>query len=219
MNDNEELKARSVELAERAFRLRDKAKDGNTQEKLHAAGNELIMIDNRRRFYDSQRELEQGDTWSEDQRTLAHEINVADRNMRGTIIISFESSLEYLNQWFQSVSDNPPEGVTELIENLVEELQIIKTSGSDNRRKEAINFIITFIEEVLQYSHKDEDIKNEMTDPTVLMLRDIRDSLLVHRELMFDENELVTRYKSEGQRIERLGLARHQLAELYKSAG
>ena len=55
-----------------------------------------------------------------------------------------------------------------------------------------------------------------MIDPLVMDLRNVRDSLLVHRELLYDEEDLLNRYKTEGETIERLGIVRHQLDELYR---
>ena len=218
ITNNDELKARSVELAERAFRLRDRAEDTPTKEKLHNAGNELVLIDNRQRFYDAQRILEQGDAWTEDQRALAHELNVADRTYRGNNSISFEDARQFIETLVATTTNSRPNGIDELTEKLSQHFRTLTVSNDEQRRKVAIDFILSYIEEGLQHSHNEEGIKNEMTDPIVLTLRGIRDSLLVHRELLFDENELMNTYQNEGAQIERLGLARHQLDQLYAAA-
>ena len=214
--DNDELKARSIELAERAFRLRDRATDTDTKEKLHATGNELIQVDNRQRFYDAQRILERGDVWTEDQRTLAHEINVADRQLRGGVTLTIEQALKYVEQWVEAAKKvTVDQDVT--TEPLEEHFRTLLVSNDEIRRKNAIGYLLSYAEDILQYAHVNDHPENEMTDPAVLAVRDIRDSLLVHRELLFDEEDLVEKFKNEGQAIDRLGLARHQVEELYKS--
>jgi hypothetical protein len=220
MADTDELKARSIELAERAFRLRDRATDEDTRKKLHATGNELIMTDNAHRFYDAQGILEVGDVWVEDQRVLAHEMSVVDRMMRRATSISFDSALDAVNEWVEGSLDQQSEkDADNLTVRLAESLRTLLVSNDEHRRKDAIAFVLSYVEDVLRYSHTQEpNPEYEMEDPLILKLRDIRDSLLVHRELLYDEDELVDGFKNEGDKVERLGLARHQLDELYKAA-
>jgi hypothetical protein len=216
MNDNDELKARSIELAERAFRLRDRAPDTKTEQKLHATGNELININNRQRFYDAQRSLEIAENWTEDQRALAHEISVADRNLRGIGSVDIKETLETLQQWViaantKKVTDNPTTLLNQHLEKLL-------TTGNESGERDSVTYVLSYIEDALQFAHNDENPQDEITYPIILNLRNFRDSLIVHRELLYDEDELITKYQNESEKIQRLGLARQQLDELYKAA-
>ncbi len=216
-NDNDELKARSVELAERAFRLRDRIGDNDSKEKLHTVGNELINIDNRHRFYDAQRVLETSGAWTEDQRALAHEISVADRNVHGFNNMDIQESIKLLGQWAQiALNDTVPDKPDGKLVLLGQNLQILVSSEDKRLRKDAVSYALSYVEEVLRFAHEDENQEDEMIDPLVMDLRNVRDSLLVHRELLYDEEDLLNRYKTEGETIERLGIVRHQLDELYR---
>ena len=217
MNNDDELKARSIELAERAFRLRDRAQEPTDKEKLHAAGNELINIENPQRFYDAQRMLEIGGIWTEDQRSLAHEMNVADRGHRGSAPVTLASAVELISKWIYPIKEmsldaNDPRNT------LLYMAQVLIAGDDNEEYKKAIGYLISYVENILQYAHEDEIVRDEMADTFVLSLRNVRDALLVHRELLYDEDQLVNTYKHEGEKVEQIGLLRHQLDELYKTA-
>lgn len=214
MNDTDELKARAVELAERALRLRDRATDDNTKEKLHSVNNELINLENRQRFYDAQKSLEVVENWTEDQRALAHEMSVADRQLRGLTSLSIKDTINQLFEIIEKIGDSADSSITLLGTNL----RILTETGNSSQKKNALSYILGFLEDMLQHIDQDDDHQNELTDPSVLKFRNMRDSLLIDRELLYDENDLVNNYKSEGEKIDRLGLARHQLDELYNQA-
>ena len=214
MNDNDELKARSIELAERAIRLRDRALDEDTKKKLHYVNNELINIDNRQRFYDAQTPLELVENWTEDQRALAHEINVADRQMRGIQSFNLEETVNQLIEIIDRMSESPSLVITKVAESL----QILLSNRARSERKAAVNYVLAFLEDALQKEDEGDVQQNESVDPTLIKFRNMRDSLLVHRELLYDAGELVEEYRFEGEKIERLGLLRHELDELYSKA-
>ena len=214
MNDTDELKARAVELAERALRLRDRATDDNTKEKLHTVNNELINLENRQRFYDAQKSLEVVENWTEDQRALAHEMSVADRQLRGLATLSIKDTINQLFAIIEKIGYSADSSIALLDTNL----RILTETGDFSQKKNALSYILGFLEDMLQHIDQDDDHQNELTDPSVLKFRNMRDSLLTNRELLYDENDLVNNYKSEGEKIDRLGLARHQLDELYNHA-
>jgi hypothetical protein len=217
MNNTDELKARSVELAERAFRLRDRSTDDETKQKLHGVGNELIIIDNLHRFYDAQNILEVGDMWTEDQRSLAHELSMSDHQLRSEQVMSFNEALKFIEHWIDVATANKSSETDPVTDQLRVSLETIHDTNDTARGKAAINSILSYVEDVLQYAHVNENAVNETSSPTVLSLRNVRDCLLVHRELLFDEKDLSEKFKDEGMKVERLGLARHQLDELYKA--
>ncbi|GAC1391614.1 MAG: hypothetical protein NVSMB46_04760 [Candidatus Saccharimonadales bacterium] len=215
MSDSNELKARAVELAERALRLKDRAVDNGIKGLLHAAANELIMLDNEQRFYDAQIKLERFNTWLEDQRSLAHEINVADRAIRNMPDLDLEKALHYLENWSTNyIASTNPE-VAEIGQTLHSNLEVLNTAQDNIMQKQALNHILSFVEALLAHTAVTEKVA---INNTVLFMRATRDNLLVARELLYDEDDLLTKYKEEGTAVDRLSVARHVVDELYKTA-
>src|ERR1019366_5215756 len=97
--DNDTLKARSIELAERANRLKDKASESDIRDKFDNAADVLIQIDKPDRFYLAQSKLENDAAWTEEMRSLAHEIDLADKTIRDDELLSLDETIQILGQW------------------------------------------------------------------------------------------------------------------------
>lgn len=217
MNDNDELKARSIELAERAFRLRDRATTNAAKEGLHSAGNELIMLDDTNRFYAAQSALELYNSWLEDQRSLAHEINVADRLLRGSQSLDITSILNRLEEWARDYVACRDPIVIKIGHSLNSNIILLNSSKNAQEKKEALNYIMLVIETLLEHTAQ-QDGTSRTVNEMVLLLRAMRDGILVARELSYDEEDLLTKYREEGAVVERLAVARHTVAELYNTS-
>ena len=209
------LKARSIELAERANRLRDKANDSAIKDKFDNAADSLIQIDNIDRFYLAQTMLEKDTAWSEEMRSLAHEINSAHHVLTNSTPISFEASMQTLEGWNKVyLSSSSPE-ISKIGSEIDSALQTLYINDPRSDRKYALDYLISFFETVLSHIQTN-NIANE-DDPTVNQLRNMRDAVLVRRELTIDISELVKENADENINDDSVKLARETIAELYKT--
>ena len=207
----DQLKARSLELAERAYRLKERAGDSATTEKLDKVGDTLIEINNANRFYLAQTYLELIGIWAEDRRSLAHEINTEDQTLRKLNAITFEQVHEILETWVRAYTSSTVKttisfGFT---------IQKVLAGLDGQNKKEEFDTILEIIEQLLLNS--DVVINPSTIDSRILQLRAMRDALLVKRELDVDLGELNEENRAEGDQVARVELARSTLANVYDS--
>lgn len=211
--DSEALKARAIELSERAYRQKARASSVATKQRLDDAGDELIRLDNLDRFYVAGTMLEAGQEWTEEQRALAHELNGADQTMRGIEPLTSGQALQMLDKLSGEYSASQNQQTQQTGQNISQTLQKLSDDLPAKDQKTAYNYLLALIESVLEHIrvHDDNPINN-----TVLLLRNMRDSLLSARELLFDENELLAGDKIEDQQVDKVELARETLNEIYE---
>ncbi len=209
------LRARAIELAERANRLKNRADSEDIQDIFDHAADTLIEVDKPERFYLAQTKLESENLWSEEMRSLAHEINMADQASKGTSPISFESSVNTLQTWNQSYlnSSNPEVMKISLEINIA--LLNLKNPESEYKVKEALEYLLSFIEALLSHIHSTEI--SSLDNPTIILLRNMRDATLIRRELIIDKSELDRENNNQNINNNRIQLTRESLDEIYST--
>ena len=217
---DQENQARSIELAERSLRLRDRATDTSAKEGLHAAANQLIFLNNLNRFYDAQTELEKQNHWLEDYRSLAHELNVADRNLRNTLPIERANIFSTLRDWSRTFIASADQEASAIGHEIIDNLDILSDDSSPSiDEKTALTYLLSVVEVLLEHAalQVPEMIDKKTTDETVILMRLIRDYIIVIRELAYDEDTLLNNYEHEGEQVNRLTIARHTVEMLYST--
>jgi hypothetical protein len=213
--NNDTLKARSIELAERANRLRDKTSDSVIKEKFDNAADILIQIDNLDRFYLAQSLLEKNTAWSEEMRSLAHELNSADHVVKNSLPISFEVSMQTLEEWNKAyLSSSNPE-ISKVGTEIDAALALLFTQDPESNMKQALDYMISFLETILSHIHTNSS--EDKDNPTIIELRNMRDAVLVKRELVIDISELVKENDNENINANSVELARETLNEIYNT--
>jgi hypothetical protein len=215
-SDHQTLQAaRSVELAERAYRLKDRADDESVRDKLETAGDELIRVDNPARFYGAQSILETCQNWSDDRRSLAHELNVADQELQGEPPMTLAEMDKFLDDCSDSCLSSSLEDIRDLGSMIRSDRQVLSAVGASTDRKVALDSLLTIVEHLLLNSGT---ITNPLvTDPKIKKLRAVRDTVLVERELVADLKSLITEDQKQKQSGMALKLARETLDEVFKS--
>ncbi|GAC1392121.1 MAG: hypothetical protein NVSMB46_07020 [Candidatus Saccharimonadales bacterium] len=209
------IRARSIELAERAYRLQSHAISSEVADKLNSAGDELIHLDNPDRFYTSQSILETDGVWTEDQRSLAHELNVVDQQIHSERNLTLNEALTVLANWANTCTKNDKPEVRQFGSTINANVQMLAQEISSQDRKTALNGLIEIIEHLLKNAH----IANKpgTTDDRIKQLRALRDVLLIQREVSSDINELLLEDQNQKQQIDRVSYARDILDEIYKT--
>lgn len=211
--DTEALKARSIELAERAYRLKDRADNDTLKLKLDNAGDILIQVNDQNRFYLAQSKLENDTTWTEATRALAHEINTADQLLKNIKVLNFEAAMKFLEQWTTQYMTSSNSSTRQTGSMINSAIQMIILKEPSLTQKESINYLISFLEAIL--SQIEIGVTEDQLSATVLIIRNVRDALLSARELLIDEGELLAKDEQENQEVDRVELARESLKEIY----
>ncbi len=217
--DDETLKARSVELAERANRLKEKAGDGYVREKFDSAADTLIQINNPDRFYFAQSKLEKDTTWTEEMRSLAHEIDLADKTIRNEELLTFDETIHAIAEWNMSylASTRPEIHATGISINNA--IKALSENQSEASIKVSLNYLMSFLETVLAHIQSKDKSENKVEglNKMVFVLRNVRNALLVKRELSVDEDKLLEENEKENINTDRVELARDSLDEIYST--
>lgn len=212
--NSEALKARSIELAERAYRQKDRTRDDSVKSRLDDAADELIHIENPNRFFSAQSKLEKNGEWTEEQRALAHEINVADQIIRNINAMKSNDAIRTLESWSEKyIASYNPE-IKQTGQTIYSALRDLITQEAPSTKKDSLNYLIALIESIL--AHIQLEVTNDTINENVILLRSMRDAFLSVRELLFDETELLDEDKKEDQQVDRVQLARESLKEIYK---
>ncbi|MEO8104896.1 MAG: hypothetical protein ABI602_00990 [Candidatus Saccharibacteria bacterium] len=217
MDNQEVLKARSVELAERANRLAERAGGTESQTKLRNCADELINLDNAARFEAAQSALEHSTQWSEDQRSLAHEINAAWLAQWGHQPMSFEQVLEILDGWVHTYQASSHPEIRTAGQNLRQALDQLVIPAQPAVQKDALNYLLELFEVLLSHLEAKQEQVNDQMKHTIHMLRNLRDATLVTRELTVDEADLLDNEKSSATQFDKVTAARDALDEIYAS--
>jgi len=213
--DTDQLKARSVELAERVYRQKDQAKGLDERKIFDDTGDELIRIKNPNRFYFAQSMLESVALWTNLLRSLAHEINVADQKIRDTNPMSLDAATAFLRKWAARYQESSAAEVEETGRQIQDALGRLEAKKTPQDIKGALNYLLSFAESVLAHVHSGHDPRTETVNDTVLQTRAIRDALLTARDIMIDARELIAADTGEIMRDENVQLARESLNEIY----
>lgn len=216
MDNQNILKARGIELAERAQRLRSRAPDTKTQEKLDNCADELIRPDNTDRFETAQNALELAAGWREEDRSLAHEINSAWLDQHGLDPISLEQALPTLTTWAALYQRSTRPEIQAAGKNLASALGQLAAPQQRSTQKYALNYLLEFLEAMLAHLATRDDGDDNMTQ-TIRLLRSMRDAALVSRELIVDDAELLEADKVEDNQFDQVTQAREALDEIYSS--
>jgi len=214
--DTQELKARSIELAERAYRLKKLANGAQNRQVIDDTADELIRVDNPQRFHVAQSKLELKNIWPEELRSLAHEINVADHSLKGTSPLSSEEAYKILEQWAQVYTQSQQHEVIQTGFNILNAVESLASADAAKTRKESFNYLITLIETMMarvQLTIKDDFASNASID----LLRNIRDAVLMEREMVVDDAELLDADQVDDNQVADIQLARKSLDEIYKT--
>lgn len=206
--DTQALKARAIELAERAYRQKDRATDERVQEALDATAAELLRIDDIQRFFKAQSKLEKHSLWTEEQRALAHEMSAADLTIKNVQTFDIDVAVLFLKRWANSYlasTNDEARQVGEGINAALEKLMALETLAV---KQESFNYIISFLEAVLEHAANNEAT---VSTETIVLLRNMRDSLLSARELLYDEDDLLEKVQDPNSEIVRLRLARESV--------
>ena len=214
--DTQELKARSIELAERAYRQKSRATESSGQTKLDEAADELIQIDNSRRFYLAQSKLESDKVWTEEERALGHEMNVADQSIQNIKPLAIDDVIKILEQWVAVYEKSNQLEVLQLGLDLIKSISSLKLRVSLNVQKEALNHLLSLFEIMLSYIQS-QITDNSVNNSTVVLLRNMRDAALTARELAIDDNELIKLDAQESDQTTQRELAHKSLDEIYKT--
>ncbi len=212
--DEDSLKARSIELAERAYRQRDRAGDSDKQLTLDETADELILLENPDRFFVAQSKLENIKTWTDELRTLAHEINTADQHIRQSQMLTTDVALEIINEWATSYSTSPTPQVATLGARMQQSLQQLSQKQSQQDTKSALTFLLTILESMLK--HEQDKDTSEIIKESIVYVRAIRDALLTMRALLVNAKELLIEDQQEEVHENSLDLVRDSLAEVYE---
>lgn len=214
--ETERLKARSIELAERAYRERERADNPDAKKVMDDTGDALIQIEDPARFYLAQSKLERIKPWTNELRALAHEINVADQAGRGFKSISLEECQNVLNGWAAqyTASDNPE--VQEVGQHILSSLDRLELKATPGEIKKALNYLLSFLESVLTHIHNNAGPLEPISE-TVVYTRAMRDSLFIARYLLIDVEELILADEDGYDHDKDLRLARESLNEVYAS--
>lgn len=210
--DSDYLKARSIELAERAYRLRDRAQ-GDASAKLDDAGDNLITVSEPYRFLNAQDALEADTIWQEDMRSLAHEINVANNMLENREDLTIEQAFQYVTDWVKSYQESDQLEVRDLGSHIDGIQTTISTSKDTKEKKDAFNDFLGLMEMMLTHAHQDANAQAD----TLYFLRAMRDAFLVGRELLIDDVELLGNDLDEGYVTHRIDIARQHVNELYST--
>lgn len=210
---DEEYKARSVELAERAYRLKDRAETFDTSNILEQVGDVLIQVDQPDRFYKAQSFLEALPNWTDDVRSLAHEINQMDQTVYGAPSMTFDQSFTALSTLAEQYADSHNEAVNGFGQNLRALLTAIARPNDEAAFALSINTLLDAIEDLLINLHKSSG--NETADK-VRSLRLIRDSILVKRQLAVDTEKLVALNDQDISQTQRVRASEEALEEVYE---
>lgn len=211
--DNTNIEARSIELAERAYRLKVRTNDAALKEKLESVGDQLILIEDPERFYNAQTILETVDLWLEDRRSLAHELNTIDKQINGQKNTSFAEVLLIIRKWVEGYSLSPSPAVKEYGLKMLELLSSVSSATTREQKKHSLISLLESIEDLLVNTHT-AGSKAESTQ-RVRMLRSLRDAVIVQRELQVDEQDLLQRNDQEISQGDRVKAAREVLEEVY----
>jgi len=216
--DNEELlKARSVELAERSKRLIERTNDTNTKSNLGDCAAELIRLDNSNRFDSAQKALEQSVQWSEAERSLAHEIHSAEQMQNNTLAMSFDEVIQILDNWSRSYITSAHPEINIAGQNLYRALQQLVVPEERSTQKAALNYLMELFEVLLAHIGTKKDEVDNKSILTVRQLRRMRDAVLVTRELDIDDPELLDNQSRENLQFDSVTTARDALDEIYKN--
>lgn len=216
--DSADLQARSIELAERAYRQKDRAQTADAKASLDDAADELIQINNLNRFYFAQSRLEKNYAWTEEIRALAHELNVADQTLRGSHAIAVNETVAILSSLAGTYITSNNQEVRQLGQDVLVALKrLTETTPTPDVVKSSIGFLIAALESILEHIENKRTGQPASIDPTTLSIRAMRDSLLSARELLIDTHELLVKDAQEGELVDRVQLARNSLAEIYKT--
>jgi hypothetical protein len=211
--DNDNLKARSIELAERANRLRDKTADSVIKEKFDNTADVLVQIDKLDRFYLAQSVLEKDTAWSEEMRSLAHELNSADHVIKNSKPISFVDAMQTLEEWNKAYLSSTNPEISKVGTEIDAALALLFTNDPESNMKQALDYLISFLETIL--SHVQTKNNEDKENSTISQLRNMRDAVLVKRELVIDISELVKENENENINANSVELARETLNEIY----
>ena len=208
----DEFKARSIELAERAYRLKDRSEDFEASKILEQVGDELILVDQQDRFYKAQSFLEAMTAWAEDVRSLAHEINEMDKMVYATPDLNFDQCLQLLTDVSTSYLESPATQVNEFGSKLRELLAKFSTPEVHDDLGTSLDLLLDMIEDLLINIHK--SAKPEVPH-NVRLLRSIRDSIIIKRQLSVDQGKLVKLEDQDVTQEMRVRASQEALAEVY----
>lgn len=211
--DTEALQARSVELAERAYRLMGQGDNKDLKLKLDKVGDTLIKVDDENRFYLAQSILEEDATWTEATRALAHEINTADHQLKNINTLNLEAALKFLVQWTNQYMSSSNPNTRQTGAKIESALQMLILEEPKATQKESIGYLISFLETIL--SQIGTGVSQDKLNSSVLIIRNVRDALLSARVLLIDKNELMEKNDQENQEVDRVEVTRESLDEIY----
>jgi hypothetical protein len=216
MHNEDSFKARSIELAERLYRQKARAQETEEKIRLDDAADELIKVDNPNRFYTAQSKLEISSLWSEEQRALAHEISALDLGQRDIAPLQFPFVIQTLEGWVSFYAASPNEGTQEVGKTLYQALQELTAGQKTTVYKQALNYLLNLFEVLLTHSAAEaKAINTNLIDPSVILLRNMRDTTLVARELLVDDVELLDADNQENGQFGQVSAARETLQEIY----
>lgn len=215
MNDKTFLQARSIELAQRLYRQKQRATTSETKLKLDDAADELIKIDDSDRFYHAQSRIEADTYWTEEWRALAHELNLADQAIRHESPMSSEDAFEIIEEWAELYQRSQTESIRTFgheLETAVENLE-----NRSSQHKSTLNYLLTVLETLLTDRKQSADPYE--IEPTVRLVRCLRDAILVHRQLTIDIHELIREDAIEDHQMESLNKVRSSITGMFNQIG
>ncbi len=215
------LDARSITLAERAYRFKANVSANDDRTIFDEVGDELIRLENPHRFYDAQTKLEATNKWTEEKRALAHELNDADKTLRSEPTVSYEDALGLLEQWMNKHTDNGHSDSQVMHQQAKKALLQLELTSSRTIKKQSLNTLMDVMEAALSQTSRqsppqDSQLQDhEKINQTVCLLRRTRDALLVYRMLNFDNFDLLKADAEEEEDYDRVSAVRQNLAGIY----
>lgn len=209
------LNARSIELAERAYRQKARAENLDTRQRLDDVGDELIRLGNSHRFYLAQSMFENSSRWSEEERALAHEINVAYQAQHLVPAMSFSEATKLLTDWAAAYNRSDQDHALQVGYELTEALKVVTANEYATNLKQAYNYMLAVVEIFLtQVGDKQAapDINHKLT-----LLRSLRDAILVSRALAVDVGELLREDMLEDEQFDVISTAQDVLVQIYET--
>ena len=210
---NDEFNARSIELAERTYRLKEKSGDFATSTILEQVGDELILVDQIDRFYRAQSFLEALTVWTDDVRSLAHEINELDKLVAATLNLSFEQCMNTLQELANKYSSSASDEVRAFGANLEGLLNNISTPTDETALGASLDSLLDAVEDLLINIHKSSKSESQSN---VRLLRSIRDAILVKRQISVDKRKLEKLDDQDISQEMRVRASQEALEEVYE---
>ena len=207
------LNARSIELAERAYRQKARAKNEDTRQRLDDVGDELIRLGNTHRFYVAQSMFENGSHWTEEERALAHEINVAYQGQHLVPAMSFTAASKVLTEWAAAYNKSDQDHAQQVGYELTEALAVVNANEYATNLKQAYNYLLAVVE-IFLTQVRDKQAAAEINHK-VTLLRSLRDAILVSRALAVDVGELLREDMLEDEQFDTIATAQAVLISIY----